>query len=277
MISGRTKLIAHLGYPTESFRAPMIYNPWFERRGLDAIVVPLGVGAEHYPAFLPLLFRLSNVSGALVTMPHKVATVSLVDETSQAVKIAGSCNAILRRDDGSLYGDIFDGEGFTRGARRNGFEFAGTDCLVVGAGGVGSAIAASIAAQQPRSLALFDTRRDTVEGLLQRLQRHYPDLLVEIRNNDPAGYHLVVNATPLGMRPDDPMPFDPRRLDPAAFVGEVVLSAAMTPLLRAAAARGCRYQIGTDMLFEQIPFYLEFFGYGVTWPEELRETARLDY
>jgi len=117
MISGRTTLVAHLGYPTESFKAPMIYNPWFERKGIDAVVVPMGVGADDYPAFLRLLFRLSNILGTLVTMPHKATTVALLDEVSLAVKIAGSCNAILRRDDRSLYGDMFDGEGFTRGAK----------------------------------------------------------------------------------------------------------------------------------------------------------------
>src|SRR3954447_10262522 len=228
MISGRTTLIAHLGFPTESFKAPMIYNPWFERKGIDAAVVRMGVIPDDYPAFLRLLFRLSNIRGALVTMPHKVTTPALLDEVSLAVKIAGSCNAILRRDDGSLYGDMFDGEGFTRGAKRKGFEFRGADCLVVGAGGVGSAIAAAIAAQIPRSLAIVDIRPDRAAGLAGRLRRYYPDLRVEIRDNDPAGYDLVVNATPHGMRPDDPLPFDPLRLDPETFVGEVVLSVEMT-------------------------------------------------
>ena len=275
MITGRTRLIAHLGYPTESFTAPMIYNPWFARKGIDAVVVPMGVRAEDYPAFLRSLFRLSNIHGALVTMPHKATTAALLDEVSLAVRIAGSCNAILRRDDGSLYGDMFDGEGFARGAERHGFAFAGSDCLVVGAGGVGSAIAASIAARRPRSLAICDTRPGAADALVSRLRHHYPELAVERRGNDPGGFHLVVNATPLGMRPDDPLPFDPQRLDRQTFVGEVVLSTRMTPLLRAAATRGCRYQVGTDMLFEQIPAYLEFFGYGETTPDELRETAGL--
>jgi shikimate dehydrogenase len=277
MISGHTSLIAHLGYPTESFKAPLIYNPWFEARGIDAVVVPMGVREDDYEPFLRGLFRLSNIKGALVTMPHKVTTVALLDEAAVAVRVAGSCNAIRRRDDGALVGDMFDGAGFTRGARRKGFDFAGADCLVVGAGGVGSAIAAAIAAEDPASLALVDTRPGVAESLAERLGRHYPGLRVELRSNDPAGYGLVVNATPLGMNDGDPLPFDPQRLDPGTFVGEVVMKAEMTPLLQAAAARGCRYQVGTDMLFEQIPAYLEFFGYGTTTPEELRRVARIAY
>jgi shikimate dehydrogenase len=277
MINGRTSLIAHLGYPTETFKAPMIYNPWFERHGIDAVVVPMGVMTDDYPAFLRSLFRLSNIHGALVTMLHKVSTVGLLDTASVAVQVAGSCNAILRRPDGSLHGDMFDGEGFTRGARRKGFDFAGADCLVVGAGGVGSAIAASIAAEQPGRLALFDTRTEAASALAERLRRHYPDITVELSDNNPVGYELVVNATPLGMQTGDKLPFDPSRLDPATFVGEVVLKAEMTPLLEAAASRGCPCLVGTDMLFEQIPAYLEFFGYGTTTPEELREVAHISY
>ena len=75
MISGKTTLIAHLGYPTEAFKAPMIYNPWFESKGIDAVVVPMGVKPEDYATSLRSIFRFSNIRGALVTMPHKVATV----------------------------------------------------------------------------------------------------------------------------------------------------------------------------------------------------------
>jgi shikimate dehydrogenase len=98
-----------------------------------------------------------------------------------------------------------------------------------------------------------------------------------LRDNNPAGYHLVVNATPFGMVDRDPLPFDPMRLDRDAFVGDVVLTAELTPLLKIAAQRGCHYLIGTDMLFEQIPAYLEFFGYGTATADELRATAQISY
>ena len=162
MIRGTTTLIAHLGYPTEAFKAPMIYNPYFEKAGIDAVVVPMGVKAEDYPEVLKALFRLTNIRGALVTMPHKVTTVDLLDEVTTTVRIAGSCNAILRRPDGSLLGDMFDGAGFVRGVERKGRPVQGTRVLVVGSGGVGSAIAASFAAAgRPRqSLGCSPVRRD---------------------------------------------------------------------------------------------------------------------
>ena len=102
MISGKTTVVAHLGYPTFAFKAPMIYNPWFDKKGIDAVVVPMGVKAGDYRDFLKSIFRLTNIRGALITMPHKVTTVGLLDECSTAVKVAGSCNAILRRADGTL-------------------------------------------------------------------------------------------------------------------------------------------------------------------------------
>jgi len=155
MISGKTTLIAHLGYPTESFKAPLIYNPWFDSKGIDAVVVPMGVKADDYPAFLRPLFRLTNIRGALVTMPHKVTTAGLADEVTPTVEIAGSSNALLLRPDGTLLADMFDGTGFVRGIARKGFEVRGARCLVVGAGGVGSAIAASLAAAGAGAIALF--------------------------------------------------------------------------------------------------------------------------
>src|SRR5689334_23545126 len=118
MITGKTTLIAHLGYPTEAFKAPMIYNPYFEQAGIDAVVVPMGVRPEHYAEFVRPLFRLSNVHGALVTMPHKVTTVGLLEDVTPTVRVAGSCNAIVKREDGTLLGDMFDGAGFVRGVVR---------------------------------------------------------------------------------------------------------------------------------------------------------------
>lgn len=277
MISGKTTLIAHLGYPTEGFKAPMIYNPWFEQNGIDAVVMPMGVKAEDYANVLQSLFRLTNIRGALVTMPHKVITTNLVDELTPTARIAGACNAILLRPDGTLLGDQFDGAGFTRGVERKGRSLKGARAFVLGSGGVGSAIAASLAAAGVAGLALFDTNTAAVEALADRLRKHYSELVVTTGSNDPAGYDVVVNATPLGMNEGDPLPFDIDRISPGTFVGEVVMKSEYTPLLRAAKEKGCAVQVGTDMLFEMIPAYLEFFGFGTATPEQLRAVSQIKY
>ena len=173
-------------------------------------------------------------------MPHKVTVVDLLDEASTAVKIAGSCNAVRRDDQGRLLGDMFDGEGFVRGVRRKGVVLDGASVLVIGSGGVGSAIAASMAAAGVARLGLFDVHAPNAVGLAQRLKQHYPRLDLQTGSNDPAGFDVLVNATPLGMNVGDPLPVDMARVAPTTFVGEVVMKSETTAFLQAAQARGCR-------------------------------------
>ena len=277
MITGDTEIIAHIGFPTHAFKAPMIYNPWFETAGVNAIVVPMGCPANDFPEFLRTIFKLVNLRGALITMPHKVTTIGLLDEVFPNAAIAGACNAVRRGPDGRLQGDMFDGEGFVRGVLRKGVVLNGARALVVGSGGVGSAIAASLAAAGVGALSLFDVHAASMEGLAERLRQHYPLLQVMTGSNDPAGFDLVVNATPMGMNLGDAMPMDVSRIAASTFVGEVVMKTEMTAFLAAAQARGCAVQVGSDMLFEQIPAYLEFFGLPSTTPDVLRSVAILKY
>lgn len=276
MINGSTDLIAHIGYPTHSFKSPMIYNPWLEQAGVNSVVVPMSCKAEDYPDFLRAIFKLGNIKGALITMPHKVVTLGLMDSVSLTATIAGACNAVRLDSHGKLQGDMFDGEGFVRGVLHKGVTLKGAKALVVGSGGVGCAIAASLAAVGVAELGLFDVNTAASLGLAARLRAHYPTLTVSTDSCDPAGFGVVVNATPMGMNEGDAMPMDTSRIARGAFVGEVVMTTDMTAFLQAAKARGCVVQVGTDMLFEQIPAYLEFFGLPTTTQDVLRSIARLD-
>ena len=277
MINGNTEIIAHIGYPTFSFKSPMIYNPYFEQAGINCVVVPMGCQAPDYPGFLKSVFQLTNIRGALITMPHKVTTVGLLDEVTPTVKVAGACNAVKRDADGRLVGDMFDGAGFVRGVQRKGLNLGGARVLVVGSGGVGSAIAASLAGAGIAAIDLFDVNTASAEALGQRIKQSYPQIEVRTGSNDPTGCDLVVNATPMGMKAGDPLPLDVSRLAPETFVGEVVMASEVTAFLAAARERGCRTQVGSDMLFEQIPAYLEYFGLPSTTAEHLRAVARLSY
>jgi shikimate dehydrogenase len=253
----------------------MIYNPYFEREAIDAAVVPIEVPPEDFAATLKAMFRATNLVGAIVTMPHKRSTVGLLDDCSPRVRIAGACNAIVRRPDGTLFGDLFDGVGFVQALVRNGVQVTGARCLVIGAGGAGSAIAAALATAQAGAIAIFDLVAQHTDALIARLREHYPRVASMASSNDPSSFDLVINASPLGMGARDGVPVDIARLPASAFVAEVVMTPEVTPLLAAARARGCRTQPGIDMLFEQIPLYLEFFGLGRASSDELRAVARL--
>ena len=277
MINGNTEIIAHIGYPTHTFKSPMIYNPYFQEAGINAVVVPMGCKPENYPQFLKAVFSLENIRGALITMPHKVTTVGLLDEVTATVRVAGACNAIKRLADGRLVGDMIDGAGFVCGVQRKGFSVTGKRALVVGTGGVGCAIAASLAGAGIAAMSLFDLNTAACEALAQRLKTHYPQIDVHTGSKDPMGHDLVVNATPMGMNEGDPLPMDVSRLSPETLVGEVVMQTETTAFLAAAQAQGCRTQVGTDMLYEQIPAYLEYFGLPTTTAEILRRGAQLSY
>jgi shikimate dehydrogenase len=201
----------------------------------------------------------------------------MLDEVTPTVRLAAHCNELKSLQDGSLAGEKLESEGLVRGVQRKGLQLHGASALVVGCGGVGSAIAASLAAAGVGTLALFDVNDAAAQALASRLREHYPRLPVRTGERDPAGHALVVNGTPLGMNEGDELPVDVLRLDASTFVGEVVMRTEMTAFLKAAQARGCRVQVGTDMLFEMIPAYLEFFGYPGTTPENLRALARLAY
>lgn len=275
MIHGNTQLIAHIGFPTHTFKSPLIYNPYFAQAGIHAVVVPMACQPPHFAQLLQSVFHLENTLGALITMPHKVSVVGLLDEITPTARVAGACNAVKRLADGRLVGDMFDGTGFVRGVQRKGLDLQGKRALVVGTGGVGSAIAASLATAGVAAISLFDVNAESSRALAMRLTAHYPQIRVQTDTRDPAGHDLVVNATPMGMQPGDPLPLDVTRLAPGTYVGEVVMREESTAFVSAARARGCQTQVGTDMLFEQIPAYLEFFGLPVTTADALRQLAQL--
>jgi shikimate dehydrogenase len=259
-VRGTTRLYPVVGYPVGQVKAPMLYNALFGAAGLDAACVPLEIRPDDFPTVFPAVLRIDNVAGAMVTIPHKSSTVALLDDCSDAVRIAGACNAVVRRPDGTLYGDLFDGTGFVRALRKHGFEVAGTRCLVVGAGGAGAAIAAALSTAGAVAVRLSDNRPGAAKALAAHLSLHFPAVVIEAGLPAPSGFGLVVNATPLGMDPDDPLPVDVSQFTPAQFVAEIVMKREITPMLEAARACGCATMVGREMLDEQVPLYLEFFG-----------------
>lgn len=257
-ISGTTRVFLVVGDPITQVQAPALFNRIFQRHGLDAVLVPAQVSADDFPAFARQVLRAGNISGLWLTIPHKTALVAELADMDSSARIAQSVNAVRRRADGQLEGALFDGIGLVAALRHLGIEPRGLRVLLLGTGGAGAAIATALLENGVASLALHDlgTRAQALADRLGALGTGR----LQVQGNDPAGFDLVVHATPLGLRADDPLPFDVARLDPGARVIDILMKHRPTPLLRACAERGIEAHPGFEMLVQQVPDYLDFFG-----------------
>jgi shikimate dehydrogenase len=258
-ITGRTRLFAIMGDPVAQVRAPMVFNRLFAERGIDARMLAFQVPPEHLATALEGFRHLTNLDGLIVTIPHKIAILPHLAELGPQAAQVGAVNVIRKRPEGGWTGEMVDGLGFAEGLRTAGHDVRGRRILLVGAGGAGAAIAVALASQGAGELSIHDTDRDRAGALVERLRADgRPARLAA--NADPAGFPIVINATPLGMAPADPLPIDPARLDAGTLVAEVIMKPRETRLIEQARARGCPIVLGERMLDYQAPFVMEFFG-----------------
>lgn len=250
-ISGATRLYAIVADPISQVKTPQVINRLFEQAGHDGVMVPFHVGASGLPTVIAGLRSLANLDGFIVTVPHKTAMLSLCDRVTVSAQQVGAVNVVRRSPAGELVGDILDGIGFVAGLRQEGFEPAGASVYLAGAGGAANAIAFALAEAGVSRLTVANRTAAKAEALLARLRAAFPALPFHLGNTDPSGHTLVVNATSLGLREGDPLPCDTARLSADQWVAEIIMQPARTPLLLAAAARGCRIQEGLPMLLCQ--------------------------
>jgi shikimate dehydrogenase len=260
-ISGTTRVFLILGDPVAQVRAPEAFNHLFDKHGIDAVLVPANVPVPEFDGFVKHALKARNIDGLWLAIPHKTAMIELLDRCDRLGRSAGAVNAARRNADGSLEGALFDGVGFTKALDHFGIAIPGRKVLVVGVGGGGVAIATSLAARGAGQIALFDSAQGRTEAVAEKLSAEFGIDVVSVSTPDPAGFQLVVNATPLGLKAGDPMPFDVARLDPGAAVVDILMKNQPTPLLRACHARGITAHPGFEMMVQQVPEYLSFFGF----------------
>ena len=258
-ITGSTRVFFILGDPVVQVRAPEVFNHLFVQHGIDAVLVPLKLPASALAAFLKHGLAAENVGGCWATMPHKAALFEALQPSDPVAVVAGAVNAVRRHADGSLEAALFDGIGFVKGLDHFGIAVGGRKVLVVGAGGGGQAVAAALAQRQPAVLDIHNRTRTKAVALVQRLAGLTSARVAD--SNSPAGYDIIVNCTSQGLKPGDDMPFDPAQADAGAAVVDIIMSREPTTLLRAARARGLHAEAGFEMLVQQVPEYLRFFGY----------------
>jgi shikimate dehydrogenase len=259
-ISGKTKVYALIADPISHVRAPQVLNAAFARDGIDAVVVPVHVAPQRLPAAVEMFRNWQNLVGVGVTIPHKEAMSELVDELTAAAVRCGATNVIRRTADGRLCGTQLDGPGFVGSLLEAGIEPRGQRVLLLGAGGTAKAIGYAMAERAVVRIEVVNRTAERARALATVLGKAFPDVEVVAATMPTASADLVVNATSLGMSAGDPLPVDPARLKPPMVVADVVMSPPVTPLLAAAAERGCVTHAGRLMLDAQVRQTLEFLG-----------------
>jgi shikimate dehydrogenase len=260
-VNGRTRLFGIVGDPIEQVRSPEMFGAEFERRGANALMVPMHVPAAEFEAVLPALLKLANLDGLVFTIPFKSRAMALADEIGPNAVVCGALNALARRPEGGWRAEIFDGIGCVEAFRRRGFGFAGKSAMLIGAGGAGSAIAIAIAHEGPKRLRLFDVDATRLEALAARVARVGSGIEIELGPPSVEGVDYLLNASPVGMLTDSRLPIDVERLPPGLVVFDAIVKPERTPLLALAEASGCSTVLGREMMRGQISRMVDYFGY----------------
>jgi shikimate dehydrogenase len=256
-LSGKTRLVPILAHPVDHVRAPRTYNPAFAAAGLDWCMVAMGVHPDDLQATLAQLSRVSNLQGVNLTLPHKAQAHGLCRWLAPEAKRTGSVNTMRLQADGSWAGESSDGVGFVSAARAHGLLDASRPVAIVGSGGAGRAIAFSLASAGVTTIDVFDSEPGRAESLRHSLHDHFPDIDAGNRPDAFRRAGLVVNATPMGLQPQDPLPLDPAMLSSDAALFDIV-AARDTELMAACQARGLRVLGGRPMVEHQVAYQLAF-------------------
>jgi shikimate dehydrogenase len=243
---GATRLLPIVGDPIAQVKSPAGITAALHARGVNAYVMPVHVGIGDVDACLDGLSLARNVDAMLATVPHKFAAFRHAATATPRATLLGAANVLRRNQDGTWHADMLDGIAFVTALRGAGCIPAGQRALLVGAGGAGAAIALALLDEGVAMLAIHDADAARRDGLLGRLAARGTGRLMT-GSPDPTGFDIIVNATPAGMRPDDPLPVLTAHLTPAMTVGDVITVPEVTKLLAAARAIGCPTSTGVDM------------------------------
>ncbi|MCL4068099.1 shikimate dehydrogenase [Pseudomonas sp. GX19020] len=258
LVTGKSAVYLMIADPVHHTKSPGLFNSLFEMEALDAIMVPVSFPVGQFDRVWAGFEAMSNLKGMIVSVPFKKLVFDACQHSNVRAARVKSANAVLRQPDGSFLCDNFDGAGFVLGMQRTGHEIRGRKALLIGAGGAGSSLAYCLAEEGASELTITDVDTAKVEELAALVEAAFPACKVRAGLADPRGHELIVNATPMGLRTDDPTPLDLDHLDASMTVVDIIMEPRETPLLERAIALGCKVQYGKHMMECQMDLLAEF-------------------
>ena len=245
-ITGKTKITGIFGYPVEHTLSPAMHNAAFKALGLDYCYVPFQVHPEYLRDAVRAI-RSLNLCGINVTVPHKENVISLLDEIHEEASFVGAVNTIVNRH-GKLIGYNTDGKGFIKMLAENRISSAGKNILIIGAGGASRSISYYLC-QDSKTLQIYNRTRKRALKLVRDLKRICSNVSLCENISQIKDFHMIINATSLGLKNDDPSPFDTSLLKKNQIICDLIYK--RTRLLKEASRKGCKVIDGSGMLLWQ--------------------------
>jgi shikimate dehydrogenase len=251
-VTGKTKITGIIGWPIKHTLSPAMHNAAYESLSLDYCYVPFLVSPDALEDAIKAIKAL-NILGINVTVPHKEKVMTYIDETDREAAFIGAVNTLVNSD-GRLIGYNTDGRGFMQSLAESAIDPRDKDILIIGAGGAARALGYSLV-QEAKSLSLFGRTKMRVHNLVHDLNRIKNSVSSCMDLSAVGRYHMIINATPLGLKKEDPLPIDTSSLKPGQIVYDLIYK--RTRLIEHASKRGCVTVSGLGMLLWQGVFAFE--------------------
>jgi shikimate dehydrogenase len=268
-VSGKTKIVGIFGNPIEHTLSPLMHNSAFRTLGLDMCYIPFRVLPEDLPSAVRSVQAL-NLTGVNITVPHKEHVITLLDVIDEEAAFIGAVNTVVNSN-GKLKGYNTDGRGFMNSLSELGISTEGKDILIIGAGGASRAISYYLSERASR-LFLYDVDLGKAGKLTTDLQKIRSNIYLLEKISADTTAHIVINATPLGLKQGDPLPLNPDLITPGMTVCDLVYKRTM--LLQEAAKKGAKTLDGSGMLLWQGVLAFELWT-GIKPPVDVMRKALL--
>ncbi len=245
-ISGKTKIVGIFGWPIEHTLSPLMHNAAFDALGLDIRYVAFRVSPDNLRDAV-IAIKALNLLGVNITVPYKEKVIPLLDKVDDEASFIGAVNTIVNSEK-KLTGYNTDGRGFICSFSDIGISFEGNKILIIGAGGAARAIGYYLS-EKAEALYLYDIDKPKAERLVHDLSKLRKMVFVLNDLKDIGNPDIIINATPLGWKPDDPLPLRPEIIRKDMVVCDLAYK--KTRLLEEAQKRGAKVIDGTGMLLWQ--------------------------
>ncbi len=275
-MTDKKQIYGLLGYPVEHSASPDMHNRAFEHLGIDAEYFLFPVHPDSLSTEIDRLRRDSSIKGFNVTIPHKKTVMQFLDGIDESAELMGAVNTV-KKDSGKLIGYNTDGYGFARAIKaESGIGLDGKSIFVAGAGGAGCAVARKCSYEGADRIGIFDIDYQRAQVLVDDLKNVSSSFNLSSDDEELERYlrdtDIAVNATPIGMKGEDFLPFDVSKLPDRAVVFDLVYNIPITNLVKQSKSCGLKAYTGLSMLLYQGERAFEIWT-GETAPHEIMQTA----